>query len=180
MAGPYMAYRVTPNIRLDAKAAWGTAHDSAISGAESLSLDTNRMLTEARLSGNWGWNSWQLSQSGAVTYIDETSDGIARDSRHVGRCHALHRRPRIEAPYRHRQRRQHRAVRLLQIEPRPRRGRHRARRLPSNTIGGGVTLAKPDKYNISAVADFTENNDGGDQVATGKVLVTVPSRLLGF
>jgi hypothetical protein len=52
--------------------------------------------------------------------------------------------------------------------------------LAQNTIGGGVTLAKPDKYNISAVADLTENSDGGDQVATGKVLVKVPSRLLGF
>ena len=49
-----------------------------------------------------------------------------------------------------------------------------------NTVGGGVTLAKPDNYNIRAMADFTESNDGADQIATGKVLVTVPSRLLGF
>ncbi len=41
-------------------------------------------------------------------------------------------------------------------------------------------VAKPDKYNIRAMADFTENNDGTDEIATGKVLVTVPSRLLGF
>jgi hypothetical protein len=66
----------TPNIRLDAKAAWGIAHDSAISGAERLSLDTNRMLTEAKLTGNWGWNAWQLSQSGAMTYIDETGGAL--------------------------------------------------------------------------------------------------------
>jgi hypothetical protein len=52
--------------------------------------------------------------------------------------------------------------------------------LAHNTIGGGGTLAKPDNYNIRAMADFTESNDGTDQVATGKVLVTVPSRLLGF
>jgi hypothetical protein len=52
--------------------------------------------------------------------------------------------------------------------------------LAHNTIGGGVTLAKPDNYNLRAVVDFTESNDGADQVATGKVLVTVPSRLLGF
>jgi hypothetical protein len=30
IAGPYMAYRLTSNLLLDAKAAWGTAHDSAI------------------------------------------------------------------------------------------------------------------------------------------------------
>jgi hypothetical protein len=30
IAGPYMAYRLTSNLLLDAKAAWGAAHDSAI------------------------------------------------------------------------------------------------------------------------------------------------------
>jgi hypothetical protein len=33
LAGPYLAYRLSPNVVLDAKAAWGTAHDSAASGA---------------------------------------------------------------------------------------------------------------------------------------------------
>jgi hypothetical protein len=49
-----------------------------------------------------------------------------------------------------------------------------------NTIGGGVTLVKPDKYNISAVADVTESTVDGNHIATGKLLVKVPSRLLGF
>lgn len=179
MAGPYMAYRVMPNVLLDAKAAWGTAHDSAISGTDSLCLDTNRTLTEARLSGNWGWNSWRLSQSGALTYVGETRDGIAgipAASIDVTRFTVG---PELK--------------RLIDtgngasIEPfaffkssldlddaasgTP---------LAHNTIGGGVTLAKPDNYNIRAMADFTETNDGANQVATGKVLVTVPSRLLGF
>jgi hypothetical protein len=179
MAGPYMAYRVTPNIQLDAKAAWGTGHDSAVSGTNSLSLDTNRMLTEARLSGNWGWNSWQLSQSGALTYIGETRDaiaGISGASIDVARFTVgpeLKRR--IDAgnganiePFAF-------FKSSLDLAETPSGGP-----LAQNTIGGGVTLAKPDKYNIRAVADFTENNDGTDQVATGKVLVTVPSRLLGF
>ena len=47
-------------------------------------------------------------------------------------------------------------------------------------MGGGVTLAKPDTYNIRAMADFTGTTDSADEVATGKVLVTVPSSLLGF
>ena len=77
LAGPYLAYRLSPNVVLDAKAAWGTAHDSAASGAANIDLTANRMLSGARLTGQWGWNAWQLSQSGAVTYFDETSHGIA-------------------------------------------------------------------------------------------------------
>ena len=179
MAGPYMAYRITPNIKIDAKAAWGTAHDSAVTGANGMSLDTNRLLTEAKLSGKWGWNAWQLSQTGALTYVDETSAGVAGmpgNSIDVTRFTV---RPelkrRIDTGY------------GASIEPfaffKSSLDLSEAQSgapLAQNTIGGGVTLAKPDNYKIRAVADFTENNDGADQVATGKVLVTVPSRLLGF
>lgn len=179
MVGPYMAYRVTPNIRLDAKAAWGTAHDSAISGADSVSLETNRTLTEAKLTGNWGWNAWQLSQSGAVTYIDETSGGgaglppatvdITRFSlgpelkRHFDTGYGASIEP--FAFFKS----------SLDFPDTP-----SGAPLAQNTIGGGVTLAKPDKYNISAVADVTESTVDGNHIATGKVLVKVPSRLLGF
>ncbi|HEU4476465.1 MAG TPA: hypothetical protein VFR71_07220, partial [Methyloceanibacter sp.] len=52
LAGPYLAYRLSPNVMLDAKAAWGMAHDSAMAGSESLDLVSGRMLTEARLTGN--------------------------------------------------------------------------------------------------------------------------------
>jgi hypothetical protein len=64
LAGPYLAYRLSPNVMLDAKAAWGMAHDSAMAGSESLDLVSGRMLTEARLTGNWSWESWHFSQSG--------------------------------------------------------------------------------------------------------------------
>jgi len=49
-----------------------------------------------------------------------------------------------------------------------------------NTVGGGVLLAKPDKYKIRAAADFTESMSGAEEVATGKVSVSVPSSLFGF
>jgi hypothetical protein len=137
------------------------------------------MLTEARPSGNWGWNSWQLSQSGALTYIGETRDAIAGipgasiDVTRFTVSPELKRRidtgngANIE-PFAF-------FKSSLDLADAP-----SGAPLTQNTIGGGVTLAKPDNYNIRAVADFTENNDGTDQVATGKVLVTVPSRLLGF
>ena len=44
LAGPYLAYRLSPNVMLDAKAAWGMAHDSAMAGSESLDLVSGRML----------------------------------------------------------------------------------------------------------------------------------------
>lgn len=67
MAGPYMAYRVTPHIVLDAKAAWGAGHETATAATASADYATSRMLSEARVSGNWGWDRWQLSQIGGLT-----------------------------------------------------------------------------------------------------------------
>lgn len=76
MADPYMAYRVTPHILLDAKAAWGAGHETATAGTTSADFVSNRMLSEARVSGRWGWDKWQLSQTGAVTILNETKSGI--------------------------------------------------------------------------------------------------------
>ena len=137
------------------------------------------MLTEAKLTGNWGWNAWQLSQSGAVTYIDETSGGSAglpgatvdltrftvgpELKRHFDTGNGASIEP--FAFFKS----------SLDLTDTP-----SSAPLAQNTIGGGVTLAKPDTYNITAMADVTESSNGGDQVATGKVLVKVPSRLLGF
>jgi hypothetical protein len=36
------------------------------------------MLGEAKSSGNWSFDHWQLSQSGAITHLDEASANIAR------------------------------------------------------------------------------------------------------
>jgi hypothetical protein len=50
-----------------------------------------------------------------------------------------------------------------------------------NTVGAGVTLAKPDKYNVRATADYSESTSAAAAgVATGKVSVSVPSTLFGF
>lgn len=76
LAGPYLAYRFSPNFVLDAKAAWGTARDSAAAGSANVDLAGTRLLSEARLTGQWGWNDWQFSQSGAITHFDETSHAI--------------------------------------------------------------------------------------------------------
>ena len=54
MVGPYFAYQLTPNVTFDARAAWGTSHDSAVVGADTTSFATGRMLGEAKLSGSSG------------------------------------------------------------------------------------------------------------------------------
>ena len=179
LAGPYLAYRLSPNIMLDAKAAWGTARDSAVSGAANIDLATNRMLSEARLTGQWGWNSWQLSQSGAITHFDETSHGIAglrvsstdvtrfsvgpELKRHIDTGNGASIEP--FAFFRS-------SLDLAES--------HWQTPVGQNTVGGGVLLAKPDKYKIRAAADFTESMSGAEEVATGKVSVSVPSSLFGF
>jgi hypothetical protein len=180
MAGPYVAYRLTPNVMLDAKAAWGTAHDNAATGTGDLKLATTRSLSEARLTGQWGWNAWQLSQSGAVTYLDDarysgipggpdTSLEVTRFS--VG--------PELK--------RQFDTSNGASIEPFAffksslNLGESGwAAPAGQNTVGGGVLLAKPDKYKIRAGADFTESLSGTDEIATGRVSVSVPASLLGF
>lgn len=176
MAGPYMAYRLSPNVLLDAKAGWGMVHDSAIAGTEAMSLASDRLLTEARLTGNWGWNAWQLSQTGAVTYLRAASGiriagvpDITRFSigpelkRRIDSGNGASVEPFVFLKS------------SLDLD-----GAIPGVPVAQNTIGGGVTLAKPDKYNIRALADFTDGANSADQVATGKVSVSVPASLLGF
>jgi hypothetical protein len=168
-------------MQVDAKAAFGSAYDSAVTGAENASFATNRTLGEAKVSGTWGWNEWQASQSGGVTYIDETGTRMA------GQTGAS-----ID-------------VTRLSIGPELRRhidvgndnsvepfaffkssldladtGFEQSAAKVQNTIGGGVTVAKPDKYTVQATADYTQSSDSAADSATGKVSVSVPSSVLGF
>jgi hypothetical protein len=179
MIGPYLAYQITPNVTFDARAAWGTSHDSAVAGTDTMSFATGRMLGEAKLSGDWSFDHWQLSQSGAIIYLDETGANIAG----------------VQMP----------AVDTARLSVGPRLKRHidigndnsvepfafftssldladtgLAAPVAQNTVGGGITFAKPQRYDISASADYTESTSGTDGVATGKVSVKLPSSLLDF
>lgn len=50
-----------------------------------------------------------------------------------------------------------------------------------NTLGAGVSLIKPENFDIRATADYPENtNSAAALAATGKVQVNVPSSILGF
>jgi len=157
MAGPYMAYRVTPNITVDAKTAWGVARDSAMADSASTSFATNRMLSEAGVSGSWDINKWQLSQKGAVTYVDETSTaaipgvaGTSVDSTRLRVGPELKRQIDVGAnksiePFVYYKK----SLNMDQVGGLDLTG-------SQDSVGGGLTLNKPNAYQIRATPDFTE------------------------
>ena len=176
MAGPYMAYRLTPHVTLDAKAGWGAADDSAVAQTGNARFATDRMQSEAKLRGNWGYNQWQFSQSGAVTYLGESTDAIGN------------------------------SVDVTRLSVGPEMKRHFDTKggaslepfaffkssldlgdaaftepVARNTLGAGVSLIKPENFDIRATADYTEStNNAVAPATTGKVQVSVPSSVLGF
>jgi hypothetical protein len=175
MAGPYLAYQLAPNLTLGGRAAWGEAYDSASFGADTSSFATNRMLTEAELTGNWAWGGWQLKQTGAVTYVDETASatlpGAAGTSIAVTRVSAGPEVKRhIDAgfgnslePFAFFKT----SIDLDSFGVSP--------GVARNTVGGGVTLSKQNDYKISATADYSESTgEVPDKAVAGKVSVSVP------
>jgi hypothetical protein len=90
MVGPYLAYQITPNVTFDATVAWGTSRDGALAGTDMT--------------------------GGATTYLDEIQRQHCRRSNALRRYGPAQRQTSVEAAYRHRQRQQHRAVRLLHVE----------------------------------------------------------------
>jgi hypothetical protein len=179
MAGPYMAYRLTPHVTLDAKAGWGSADDSAVAEHGNARFTSERMQSEAKLSGNWGFDRWQLSQSGAVTYLGEQSDA-AGSSVDVTRLSVG---PELK--------RQFDTKSGASVEPfaffkssLDLNDASVAEPVSRNTLGAGVSLIKPENFDIRATADYTESTSGAsgvnEPVATGKVQVKVPSNVLGF
>lgn len=181
MAGPYMAYRVTPHVVVDAKTGFGNAQDSAVAEAGTANFTTERLMSQANVTGNWGWKQWQLSQSGGVSYIDETSrhatSGVPGESVDVAR---LSTGPELK---RHFDTKNGGSVEPFAFFKSSLNLDDVALSTPTaeNTVGGGVTLTKPDKYNIRASADYTESTSAATApVTTGKVQVKVPSSLFGF
>jgi hypothetical protein len=179
MVGPYLAYQMTPNITFDARGAWGTSHDSAMAGSDTTSFTTGRILGEAKLSGNWSFDHWQLGQSGAITYLDETSANIAGAQTPVLDTARLSVGPQLK---RHIDIGNDNSIEPFAFFTSTLDLADAQSTSPAaqNTVGGGITFAKPQRYNISATADYTESTAATDGVATGKVSVKLPSSLLGF
>jgi hypothetical protein len=150
-------------------------------GEDSARFATQRMLSETKVKGSWAINQWQLSQSGAVTYFDETSNsdigGIAGTSVDVTRLSVG---PELK--------RQFDTGSGASVEPfaffkSSVDLSEMALQDPAalNTVGGGVVLTKPENFNIRAQADYSESTDDiSVPEARGKVSVSVPSTVFGF
>ncbi|MFD0987172.1 autotransporter outer membrane beta-barrel domain-containing protein [Methyloligella solikamskensis] len=175
MAGPYAAYRVTDKVIVDAKSLWGQSNDVARTGEDAASYATNRSLTQARVSGNWGIKKMQLTPSGAVTHITEDADipvaGVG--SEHIEETRVSI-RPEIKRPFQ--------AGENKKIEPFAYfesslnvDDSDFTNAAPINKVGGGVALTKTDDYSIRATMDYTETmNSELDPSASGRVSVNVP------
>jgi hypothetical protein len=176
LAGPYAAYRLSTNLVLGARAAWGETSNGAPLLGETQSLSTSRLLSEARLSGNWDFGQWQLMPAAAITYTDDTSvasiSGLSDATVQTTRFTAG---PQL--------RRQIDAGDAGILEPfaffKTSLDLESVKVMPGmarNTLGGGVVLSQPDGYSIQAIADYSETVGAElpDQALTGKVSVSMP------
>lgn len=175
MAGPYMAMRVSPNLTLDAKAAWGQGHGSI--GSDAGSLDTQRSLAEARLKGNWNVKQWRLSPSASVSRLTEISTSVPGTQVEIDRLSIA---PEISRP-----------IALgngRTLEP----SLHYKNSLDLNaaetshlgsafealgdgsTVGGGLTFSKPDEYTIRATTDVEGLDNDTDPDLRSRVQVNIP------
>jgi hypothetical protein len=176
LAGPYAAYRLSSNLVLGGRAAFGETSNGTALLSEETDFTTNRLLTEARLSGSWGLGEWQLMPAAAVTHVDETSiaaiPGVAETS--VAMTHFTAgpevRRP-IDMGF------------GSSLEPFAffktsfdlddlKIGPGAAR----NTVGGGLVVNDADGYVIQAIGNYSETMGAAipDPSLAGKVMVSVP------
>lgn len=178
LAGPYAAYRLSPNLVLGARAAFGEISDGAIPISEAQTFTTNRLLTEARLSGNWDFGQWQLMPAASISYVgDTTVASIAGLSEATAQTTRFTAGPQLR--------------RLIDagdagiLEPfaffKTSLDLESVKVMPEvarNTIGGGVVLNRPEGYSIQATADYSETVGAElpDPSIAGQVSVSVPLR----
>ena len=176
LAGPYAAYRLSSNLVLGARAAWGKTSDGTALLSEEDDFTADRLLTEARLTGSWGMGEWQLMPTAAVTHIDETAiaaiPGIdattiattrftagpeVRRSIDMGFGSSLEPFAFFKTSFD-----------LDDIKVGPAAAR--------STIGGGIVVNDAEGHVIQAMGDYSETLGATlpDQSLAGKVLVSVP------
>lgn len=94
MAGPYVTLKLSDNIMLDARGAWGQSdNDIRPFNTYQDSFDTDRWLVKANLTGNWYVDHLRISPSVGVIYVEEEQHAyvdslgasIASQSAHIGR-----------------------------------------------------------------------------------------------
>ena len=75
MVGPYATLRLTNNLFLQARAAWGkSTHELGFDGSPEDRFDADRWLVRGTLIGQWRWGPWQLRPRVSVGYIEEQQE----------------------------------------------------------------------------------------------------------
>ncbi|MEZ5924088.1 MAG: autotransporter domain-containing protein [Hyphomicrobiaceae bacterium] len=73
MAGPYASIRLTPNVFLDGRIAWGQSDNTVdpFGGFYEDNFKTDRWLANINLKGNWVYNSIRITPGVSYTYFNE-------------------------------------------------------------------------------------------------------------
>ncbi len=71
MIGPYATARLTPELFLDLRGAWGRSDNDIEAGAAKGSFDTTRWLLSGRLTGNFKHENYRITPDVSVAYIEE-------------------------------------------------------------------------------------------------------------
>ncbi len=76
MAGPYVSARLTPQLFVDARAAWGTSNNSVDPfGLYTDRFKTDRWLANTRLTGNFHVQKFRVTPSIDVSYLEDHQQG---------------------------------------------------------------------------------------------------------
>jgi hypothetical protein len=176
LAGPYLAYELSPNVTVGTNFAWGSATDSASLDASQVRFNTDRSLTQTHITGHWGFGKWQLMQSAAVSYVDESA---ATSRPGIGGADVEMTRLLVGPELK----RRIDTGRGSSLEPfaflKSSLDLDAAMAEPStmrNSVGGGVVVHRPAGYRIEARGDYSEAiaAESLDESMSGKVMVFVP------
>jgi hypothetical protein len=156
--------------------AWGSATDSASLDASQVRFNTDRSLTQTHITGHWGFGKWQLMQSAAVSYVDESA---ATSRPGIGGADVEMTRLLVGPELK----RRIDTGRGSSLEPfaflKSSLDLDAAMAEPStmrNSVGGGVVVHRPAGYRIEARGDYSEAiaAESLDESMSGKVMVFVP------
>ncbi len=76
MVGPYASARLTPNLFVDARAAWGRSDTDINTLGEVSNFQTDRWLASMQVTGNFQMGDFRVSPEVSVQYIRETQDAF--------------------------------------------------------------------------------------------------------
>lgn len=75
MAGPYLGFRLSDNLFLDARALWGTSENQiARVLTYTDNFESERFLASARLTGHWNHGPWTFSPSAEFVWFEDESE----------------------------------------------------------------------------------------------------------